>query len=949
MNTVQKIAIDFTGEDEFFFRSLYADWELYWTSKLENATERIVEKYNEKAYTIEIDTLELQLGSIAQSDFNTTFLEKYEAALEEALLQSMHGNGTLRAKKMETKRNYAELLFHFLLHGSLPWQAHGQIKNLNVLFLEVAQKDAKSLRDFLMTYGHYTSLQQRLILQFDEKTLKTGVKITAPSESHFILSYIDLVQSRHKELRSPEINTTQYHQTIWQVVYAYLLNNKSSFFNKKIFLEQTIRQLSNHYLLNYSDLLRLLLLNTKQSRSFPIELITLLQSLRKEEEVNLGTKREWKSWINYLMLSDKDLVSHLSKDIKALIKLLQNENNYLLLELLNEKQTLQIVEIVVPQQHQFIKVYARELEQQKENGILQGKAGSEFRLVKWQILFPILLENNGTGFNRRYFVERVLQKVAARYNLTLIEILEYLKKDAIISRIDKQLVAILNEIHLQYNQTSKLPEKINNKIHFSDIIKQLHSKEIPVEETKKWIIFLQDETVRNQFLQQLSEQEHYRLIHILYKTESQFILAYDSLITKQQAKGALKNKSSKKLNTLKWQFIHEVLLVTSKQVFNKRYFVESITRKIASQNNLKFEELVSFIYGDLQKNNSPIPFELVNILAELQKEQQKKREEKEIRTSEISEEEFNDFAVTEKFLRRHFGNEQQLYFLIRKLAAKSEFIRFIQSALEIESEWRKFVVLQFSITISKKQLLLLLLRISISHQQLNKSSVLQKIMVFFFSQLQTTEQKVAFQQHLDKSAETSYLLKQSIEFSSEKEESIEEPEELIVESVEQSSAFISNAGLILVAPFLPRLFAILHLTEDGKFKDREAQVRAIFLLQYAVFGSTEFPEYELQLNKLLTGFNTGEPLPNKIDLTEQEMKTTESMLQGVMQNWTKVKSIEGLLEGFLQREGKLNELDETIELTVESKAFDMLLDSVPWNFKTTKFSWMEKTILTNWR
>ena len=75
------------------------------------------------------------------------------------------------------------------------------------------------------------------------------------------------------------------------------------------------------------------------------------------------------------------------------------------------------------------------------------------------------------------------------------------------------------------------------------------------------------------------------------------------------------------------------------------------------------------------------------------------------------------------------------------------------------------------------------------------------------------------------------------------------------------------------------------------------------------------------------------------------------MLEGVLQNWGRLTntSIAGLQEGFLRREGRLEELEDTYLLTVETKAFDMLLDQVPWNFRTIKYSWMEKAIQVKWR
>jgi hypothetical protein len=166
-----------------------------------------------------------------------------------------------------------------------------------------------------------------------------------------------------------------------------------------------------------------------------------------------------------------------------------------------------------------------------------------------------------------------------------------------------------------------------------------------------------------------------------------------------------------------------------------------------------------------------------------------------------------------------------------------------------------------------------------------------------------------------------------------------------------TNQYIDNAGLVLISPFLPRLFTMMDLTESGKFKNRDARIKAVFLMQYAVFGDEDFPEYTMQLNKLLTNFKTGTPIPAKSNLSDEEKNTVHAMLEGVLQNWGRLTNttVAGLQESFLRREGRLEEQDDLHLLTVESKAYDMLLDHVPWNFRTIKFSWMQKAIQVKWR
>jgi hypothetical protein len=162
---------------------------------------------------------------------------------------------------------------------------------------------------------------------------------------------------------------------------------------------------------------------------------------------------------------------------------------------------------------------------------------------------------------------------------------------------------------------------------------------------------------------------------------------------------------------------------------------------------------------------------------------------------------------------------------------------------------------------------------------------------------------------------------------------------------------ITNAGLVLFAPYLPRLFERLGLTEEGQFKSRGAAERGVHCLQFLVNASSSSPEYQLVLNKLLCGVRPGRPIQRGIELGAAEVEQLEGLLQAIIGHWKAIgnTSIEGLRESFLQRDGRLQRDNNAWRLAVESRPFDMLLDQIPWSFATIKFPWMERVIYVEWR
>lgn len=174
------------------------------------------------------------------------------------------------------------------------------------------------------------------------------------------------------------------------------------------------------------------------------------------------------------------------------------------------------------------------------------------------------------------------------------------------------------------------------------------------------------------------------------------------------------------------------------------------------------------------------------------------------------------------------------------------------------------------------------------------------------------------------------------------------------EAVQPDYIPVTNAGLCLFAPWIIRLFGMLDLlAEDRKdLKDMDARIRAIFILQRLVTAEQrEYKESDLAFNRLLVACPFNVPLPKSIELTEKEIETVESMLAGVKANWPKMAntSVGGFQRSFIERDGQLEQQEGKWVLTVENKAYDILLDSLPWSYKMIRLPWLKKPIGVSWR
>ncbi|KVX02773.1 contractile injection system tape measure protein [Shewanella frigidimarina] len=192
---------------------------------------------------------------------------------------------------------------------------------------------------------------------------------------------------------------------------------------------------------------------------------------------------------------------------------------------------------------------------------------------------------------------------------------------------------------------------------------------------------------------------------------------------------------------------------------------------------------------------------------------------------------------------------------------------------------------------------------------------------------------------------------EGVSFGAERNDRNDNANDKEQETQSMEKIYLANAGLVLLGPYISRLFTMLSLTHQGKFIDDNTQEKALHVLQYLVNGQQDSPEFQLSLNKILCGMNTARPLKYHPELTSEDKAMAEGLLAGVIQNWPSLgnTSLDGLRQTFLQREGVITLEKEAWKLRIKPTAFDVLLDSLPWSFGVIKFPWMERVLHVEWR
>jgi len=159
--------------------------------------------------------------------------------------------------------------------------------------------------------------------------------------------------------------------------------------------------------------------------------------------------------------------------------------------------------------------------------------------------------------------------------------------------------------------------------------------------------------------------------------------------------------------------------------------------------------------------------------------------------------------------------------------------------------------------------------------------------------------------------------------------------------------YVSNAGIVLLHPFLPRFFEALGIAREGALLQPE---RALHLLHFLATGQRVAPEYDLLIAKLLCNVPPETPVGARVELTTAEEDEVSALLAAVIRHWDALgdTSPDALRNTFLVRPGKLSRRGGDDLLQMEALSFDVLLDRLPWTIGLIQLPWMARALWVEW-
>lgn len=981
MITIGTVKFDFKAGNEPFVQDLYKRWDRFFEVNFEKVASDVLQPYDQENEMITIESLPIDLGMVQEEDFDRQFAERLRCALTDYLRGCLDGRNDsedvgVGVRRITVGKSALEILSFYLLHGCFPYQTEAKYTNPSFLLEWVIATESYRFREFLEAYGHYDFLYQRLAFQFRDEELEKIVDVVRPSESKFVNLYARVQIGSYTSLKRTDIGKNDYRNTVWILILAYILSETQGHFDRKQLIIYTLGGIASHLNVSFENLL-LMLTDELDKLEQKVEQLPEFWSILKELETEVknslrrrdgqaadGMIAELVSFLRFPRRYNeqkfflKEQLIEMLVDIRLCRKLLS---------VLQEREIHRIIGIIIPQESGFVISYASALDRNKEMGAFAGKAGSEFRLLKWELILAVLVVMPASLFVRKQFVLSVLQRLAAHYNLDVIELIRFF------SSVDEWGGTFLNQ------QIVAVLIALSSELVFDDGIKTVWT-EWPEEDIK---IVLRTPFLSRRLLEGKTDKQIGEWMKIVMPVQGEFVWAYACFLDESHTHGLLEGKAGGEFRVLKWEFIFACLLEENQRTFHYKNFVYSVLVQLAAHYNQKVVDLLCYFFREQAVIMERFPFvTLKEVLKELYEESMLPLAKLDVvRNMNVEDMQYwllcllgerqgnvsNKEEYLEKWLIYLLEERNEVFRRLWK-AGRLDTVRIltlVNKSASLQHVWLRRIGDGRLLEIYKKWLtgFSTLRKLSPSFDFLAPvSEYLRFWMVELtargYLEWSETEIEKFLLERISKSVPAGFMALIAKEYQDMNINNIIDKirklkKEGVIMETTRNEYEVNNAGLILCAPFYPRLFHLTDLIKDHSFKDENCQVKAVFMLQYLVYGvESEWEESELVFNKIIVGLEPDRPLPRKVELDDREKAVMDEMLTAVGKMWEILKntSLRGIREAFMQRHGILKEKRPGCwELKLEERAYDILIDSIPWVFRFMKFPWGNTIIETKWR
>jgi len=196
---------------------------------------------------------------LIQSDKNfTIFIKELREETKTGLKAHESLDFEVHLEKTATKNHFEALCYYFFF-GSLPFEyGYYTPQKISLLLDVIIKKHPEEFINIFRKQHNIIQFTERLMLVAPETALLAIIRIMEPTKSDFIINYYRTtvkIQNKKNLIRTQE---RELKKAILKFIFSFLFTSHGSLFNAKMFVENNIKKLAQHYNIDFQTLLLLM-------------------------------------------------------------------------------------------------------------------------------------------------------------------------------------------------------------------------------------------------------------------------------------------------------------------------------------------------------------------------------------------------------------------------------------------------------------------------------------------------------------------------------------------------------------------------------------------------------------------------------------------------------------------------------------------------------------------
>ena len=466
-----------------------------------------LQMYCAAGQTWRIDSLVLDLGQIPYEELATELPRRFSAALALQLahlrpttawqesVNSLSTDTIVNSTQLQSpllrlvgqSGSYDELLKTFLLSGLLPWWYRGRLGHKQIL-LHQLQAAPTQVALIVRQTGQAEFVRRRIVWQWGSNGIRRIIMVLEPYQHETVLTFADNLFQLQRQQQVPKSDSLQFQHHTWLWILTHLLVERGTLFNTMDFMQSTLRQMAQHYHLQYDWLLQQLAQTAQIMREKGGQMPVFIQALTALQQkalplqsrpVNPLTQEQdfWPLLVNALQQNQTQVKwqDHYVSLRELFISLAAQQPSKMLTTLrhtgkearvrktlvhrLEQRELALVVRLLEPVEHLFILAH---VEQTCE--VLEQRQQEQY--LVWEVVLAYLLVDGGTYFNRRELVYRTLLHISQRQQLSYLTLLSMLSDSNLMHQFQGghrlELLTILHDLRQSVHAESQVHEDLDD-------------------------------------------------------------------------------------------------------------------------------------------------------------------------------------------------------------------------------------------------------------------------------------------------------------------------------------------------------------------------------------------------------------------------------------------------------------------------------------------------------